>query len=138
MPFLFLPLAAAIVLAAPPDSGIKQTLDQSAVAWNHHDIEGFMTSYEKAPTTLYVGSTGIARGWDAIRTHYRMEYPPDDAHMGTLSFSDLEVHPLSPEYAMAIGRYHLLLAGGKTATGMFTLVMHRTAGGWRIAIDHSS
>ena len=60
--------------------------------------------------------------------------------MGTLRFSDLDVRTLTTDIATVTGRFQLNRekdAGGD-ASGWFTLILRKTAGGWKIVHDHTS
>jgi uncharacterized protein (TIGR02246 family) len=109
-------------------------LDRSAAAWNRGDLATFMESYERSPETVLVGSHAVVHGYDNIRARYAASYR---GGMGTLSFSDLTVRLLGADYAVVIAHWHLRMAGGKKPGGIFTLVWHRSAAGWRIIVDHS-
>ena len=94
-------------------------------------------------------------GWDRARTsrrvdellqlvgldpaRYRRRYPNREA-MGTLTFSEIETRPLAPGLILATGKYDLKRtpSGGGDASGRFTLVIRKTAAGWKIIHDHSS
>ena len=62
------------------------------------------------------------------------------ASMGTLTFSELEVHPLSDTFAVCIGKYHLERSkkDGGPADGLFSLVLQKTDDGWKIVLDHTT
>ena len=72
-------------VAAPADSSaeaqIRAVLDMQTAAWNRGDIDTFMTSYWKSDQTLFMGSSGIARGYQAVLDRYRHAYP-DRKSMG--------------------------------------------------------
>ncbi len=70
---------------------------------------------------------------------YHQNYPTQES-MGNLSFSDLEVHPLGDNFALCIGRYHLERSkkAGGSADGLFSLVLEKTADGWKIVVDHTT
>lgn len=126
---------------ANPNAAIRSVLTQSAAAWNRGDIAGFLESYRNSPDTIFVTSTGIVRGWRQIRARYGKEYGgPGHGRMGVLTFSQLEIHPLGSNYALAIGRWHLArsAANGGDAGGYFTLTFQKTSAGWRIIVDHTS
>src|SRR5713226_4570053 len=72
---------------------LRALLNEQAEAWNRGDIDGFMKGYWKSPDTVFVGSCGVQRGWDAVLARYKKSYP-DRAAMGHLTFSGLEVTPL--------------------------------------------
>jgi ketosteroid isomerase-like protein len=70
---------------------------------------------------------------------YMKRYPTPEK-MGTLRFSDLEIHALGADYASVLGRFHLERSkeGGGEAAGIFTLLFHKTAHGWKVILDHTS
>ena len=57
--------------------------------------------------------------------------------MGTLAFSDLALRPLGPDDVLATGAWKLTRESD-APHGRFTLIVHRTAAGWRIVYDHTS
>jgi uncharacterized protein (TIGR02246 family) len=135
--FLLLLLALPLI-AASPEQDIRRVLDDQVAAWNRGDIPGFMQGYDNSASTTFVGST-ITKGHAQVLADYRKRYPTPEK-MGTLRFSDLEIRPLGPDYASVIGRFHLdrsSEAGGE-ASGIFTLLFHRTNQGWKVILDHTS
>ena len=58
--------------------------------------------------------------------------------MGRLAFANLDIRLLGPEAAFARGEYHLTFRDGRTANGIYTLVLRRFADGWKIIHDHTS
>jgi len=76
------------------------------------------------------------RGYAGLLERYQKSYP-DQAHMGELKFSDLEIHPLGTDSALVLGHWHLTRSVGDTG-GVFSLVFHRFPVGWRIIHDHTS
>jgi uncharacterized protein (TIGR02246 family) len=134
--FLLLTLAPALFGQADE---IRAMLKNSETAWNRGDIAAFASDYEDAPTTTFVGREITRGGVAAILARYQRNYPTAEAR-GILTFSEIEVRPLGEDYALALGRFALkrTAAGGGDAAGRFTLVLHRTAKGWKIIHDHSS
>ena len=131
-------LLALQLLAASPEQDIRRVLDDQVAAWNRGDIPGFMDGYDKSDSTTFV-SSAITKGHAAVLANYRKRYPTPEK-MGTLRFSDLEIRQLGPDYAAVIGRFHLdrsQEAGGESS-GIFTLLFHRTAQGWKVILDHTS
>lgn len=120
-------------------AGVVATLEASADAWNAGDLGGFLAPYRDLPTTTFVGGAGLLRGREAIRASYLRSYWKNGAPEGTLRFRDIEVRPLGADYALAVGRYAVEeRRTGKQNTGLFSLVLARTAEGWKIIHDHSS
>jgi len=130
--------ALAPALFAQADE-IRAMLKVSEAVWNRGDLAAFASDYEDVSTTTFVGREVIRGGVDAILARYQRGYPTPDAR-GTLTFSEIEVRSLGPDYALALGRFALKrnAAGGGDTSGRFTLVLHRTAKGWKIIHDHSS
>jgi ketosteroid isomerase-like protein len=85
---------------------------------------------------LFISGDEVTRGWDTVRERYRKKYS-DRTKMGTLTFSDIEVIPLSADSAVVLGRWKLERKNDQPH-GRFTLVFKRLAEGWRIILDHTS
>lgn len=144
-------LAAALALAthAQAQSAPAQAADQASIAevlqtsakdWSRGNLPAFMRSYENAPDTAFVTPDGLIKGYAALQAHYAARYASGTHKMGQLGLAVIEDRPLSPDYALVTGRFTLTRAAadGGNATGIFTLLMHRTGQGWRIAYDHTS
>ncbi len=131
-------LAALPLLAAGPEQEIRGVLDAQVAAWNRGDIPGFMEGYDKSESTTFVGSE-ITKGHAQVLARYLKKYPTREK-MGTLRFSDIEMRMLGTDYASVIGRFHLDRAAdaGGEASGIFTLLFHKTGQGWKVILDHTS
>jgi ketosteroid isomerase-like protein len=149
-------LGCALLLAgasaraqAPPENdplhtASRQELDIVKVvmaqekAWNAGDIDTYVKGYLNSPETLFIGHQ-VSKGYAEILTEYKHEYPTQ-ASMGTLGFSELEVHPLSDTFAVCIGKYHLDRSKkeGGPADGLFSLIFEKTDQGWKIVVDHTT
>jgi uncharacterized protein (TIGR02246 family) len=116
---------------------VKVLLAQEA-SWNKGDLEGFAQAYKDSPDILFITNT-VNRGFSGMVDAYKRDYPNKSA-MGILSFSELEVHPLDDNFAVAIGKYHLerTKKDGGNADGMFSLVLEKTDKGWKIVVDHTT
>jgi ketosteroid isomerase-like protein len=118
------------------------TLEISAVlkmqqdAWNRGDIDAFMDGYSRSDETLFVSGDDVTRGWQKVLDRYKKKYS-DRAEMGTLTFSSLEITPLSNDSAVALGSWKLNRANDQPH-GRFTLIFRRSPEGWRIVHDHTS
>jgi uncharacterized protein (TIGR02246 family) len=118
---------------------IRTMMQNSQAAWNRGDLVAFASDYEDSPETTFVGKDVTRGGTAAILARYRSHYPSRDA-MGTLTYSELSVRELAPGVVLANGKWELKrnTAGGGDASGRFTLVIRKTAKGWKIIHDHSS
>jgi ketosteroid isomerase-like protein len=116
---------------------IKVILAQEK-AWNAGDLTGYVKGYKDSPETLFIGKQ-VSKGYAEILADYKHDYPTASS-MGTLAFSELEVHSLSDTYAVCIGKFHLDRSKkeGGPADGMFSLVFEKTDQGWKIVVDHTT
>ena len=133
-------LACGPIAAAPPTSerDIRAVLAMQQAAWNRGDVEAFMAGYDESATTTFVGAT-ITHGFEQVLESYHRRYPSREK-MGQLAFSELEIRLLGADYASVVGKWHLARtaeAGGEVG-GIFTLLFQKTAGGWKIILDHTS
>ena len=131
-------LAVAPLLLGQGDE-VRKLLKDSEDAWNRGDLVVFASYYDDSPETTFIGREVTRGGPEAIVARYRRGYPTREA-MGTLAFSEVQVRALGKEYALANGKFALkrTAAGGGDASGRFTLVLRKTAKGWKIIHDHSS
>lgn len=118
------------------ESQIRTLLAEQAENWNRGDIDTFMTSYWKSDETLFVGATGVSRGWNAVLARYHRAYP-DRKAMGRVTLSNLEVHQYCPDAALVLGNYHLDRQSDHPE-GVFTLDLRKFPDGWRIVVDHTT
>jgi ketosteroid isomerase-like protein len=115
---------------------IRSILNAQQDAWNRGDIDGFMNGYAHSRSTIFVSDDTVKRGWETVRDRYKKKYS-DREKMGLLTFSDLEITPVSSNAAVALGRWKLKRAKDRPH-GRFTLIFRKGADGWRIVHDHTS
>lgn len=144
---VFTLLAPALLPAQEPNplhTATRQELDIVKVliaqenAWNKGDLAAFASGYKDSPDTLFI-THQVFRGFAGLVEEYKRDYP-SKAAMGTLAYSDLEVHPLDENFAIVLGKYHLERSrkDGGNAEGLFSLVVENTDNGWKIVLDHTT
>ena len=116
---------------------VKVLLKQEA-AWNRGDLDSFAQGYKDSPDTLFIARQ-VSRGFSGMLAEYHQNYPTRAA-MGTLAFTELEVHKLDENFAVCVGKYHLerTRKDGGNAEGIFSLVFEKTEKGWKIVVDHTT
>jgi ketosteroid isomerase-like protein len=130
-------LLAPLALKAQTDeAAIRQVLHTQVAEWNKGDIAAFMTTYWNSDSVIFMTKTGPEYGYRPMLAHYKKSYP-DKATMGMLSFSNLILKRLSPDYYFVIGAFHLTRMAGDVG-GQFTLLFRKVNGEWKIAVDHTS
>jgi ketosteroid isomerase-like protein len=115
---------------------IKQLLLEQTKSWNKGDIEGFMQTYWKSDSLMFIGKSGVKWGWKTTLENYKKGYP-DTAAMGQLSFDILQIKKLSPEYYYVVGKWMLKRTIGDIS-GHYNLLLRKIKGRWLIVADHSS
>ena len=118
------------------ETEIRRLLATQTESWNRGDVEGFMETYWKSDSLMFIGKSGVVRGWQQTLDNYKKGYP-DTAAMGKLSFDIIQVKPVSEEYAFVVGKWMLKRSIGDVS-GHYTLLLRRMDGQWRIVADHSS
>jgi len=137
-------LAAATALASvaaaegPGAGSAREVLDAQVAAWNRGDLEGFMATYWRSPDLVFCSGSTVTRGWDATLARYRKRYQSEGREMGRLRFDGIEVITLGEDAALARGAWRLVMNDGKEPHGLFTLLLRRLDGAWRIVHDHTS
>lgn len=126
--------AFLFLMAASPEADIRAVLERQQADWNRGDLVAFMTGYEDANTTTFMGKV-ITRGYRSVLERYEKAYP-DAESRGKLRFSEIEVRMLGDDCALVLGRFEL--ERKQPASGRFTLVFKKTGGGWKVIHDHTS
>lgn len=122
--------------AGGDEQTIRSLIDEQRQAWNRGDIEGFMATYWKSDSLMFIGKSGVTYGWQNTLNNYKKGYP-DTAAMGKLAFDLLEIKRLSVMYFFVVGKWHLTRSIGDVG-GHFTLLFKKVKNKWVIVADHSS
>ena len=118
------------------EAAIRQLLQQQTAAWNKGDVEGFMQTYWKSDSLMFIGKSGVVWGWQQTLNNYKKGYP-DTAAMGQLSFEIIQVKRLSMMYCYVVGKWMLKRSIGDIS-GHYDLLLRKIKGKWVIISDHSS
>jgi uncharacterized protein (TIGR02246 family) len=118
------------------ETAIRQLLAQQTTSWNRGDVEGFMQTYWRSDSLMFIGKSGVVWGWQQTLNNYKKGYP-DTAAMGKLTFDIIQVKPLSPDHYFVVGKWMLKRSIGDVS-GHYTLLLRRIKGEWKIVADHSS
>ena len=136
MLFLFILIANLAYSQSKDEKQIRQVLATQTESWNRGDIEGFMQTYWKSDSLMFIGAKGIKWGWQTTLDNYKKGYP-DTITMGKLSFDLLVVKRLSAEYYFIVGKWELKRTIGDVG-GHFDLLFRKVKGKWVIISDHTS
>lgn len=133
-----LTIAVSLNTEAQPknEEFIRKVLTEQTKAWNRGDVEGFMQAYWKSDSLLFIGKSGVTRGWQQTLNNYKKGYP-DTVAMGKLSFDIIQVKQLSGGDAFVVGKWRLHRTIGDLS-GHYTLLLRKIKGQWVIMADHSS
>lgn len=138
-------LAFTLVSCVPGDrpandgewrAAVDSVLASQVAAWNRGDIAGYMEGYWKSDSLLFTSGGKVRRGWRETFAKYSAAYDTP-GKMGRLSFSGLEYYFLSPGAVWVFGNWELEREGDHPG-GVFTIIVSKFPGGWRIVHDHTS
>ncbi|HVE60294.1 MAG TPA: DUF4440 domain-containing protein [Chitinophagaceae bacterium] len=128
--------SASVNAQSKEEAEIKKLLTTQIQAWNRGDKEAFMQTYWKSDSLMFIGKSGVVRGWQKTLENYKKGYP-DTAAMGKLSFDILEIKPIAKDYFFVVGKWMLTRSIGDVS-GHYTLLLRKINGEWKIVADHSS
>jgi ketosteroid isomerase-like protein len=130
-------LVMLLFLAADGDiAGVRAVFERQQDSWNRGDIAGFMALYQQSDQLIFTSGGTIQRGWQAAMDRFKSRYP-DRETMGRLRFSDLEVTLVGPGAAVTLGKWELTRKNDKPH-GVFTVILKKENGSWKIIHDHTS
>src|SRR5436309_9661817 len=135
---LLLACSAPQVVSGNPQAEIAAMLQRSAADWNHGDLAGFMSDYAKDSLTSYMAGGHVQYGWQPLYDRYQANYFAPGKSRDSLSFDELHVRVLTPDFAYATARFKLSRRDSTVASGAFTLVLQKQGDRWRILHDHTS
>jgi beta-aspartyl-peptidase (threonine type) len=131
-------LVVKVAFGGQAESSPRAVLDAQVMAWNRGDLEGFMDGYWRSDELTFFSGDTITKGWQATLERYRKKYQAEGKEMGRLVFSELRVDAITDDWSVVRGRWKLTLKDGTTPNGLFTLVLRKIDGRWRVTHDHTS
>lgn len=133
-----LTLSGFIIFAQPSaaEKEIRAVLALQDEEWNRGNIDGFMETYWKSDSLMFIGKSGITYGWQKTLDNYKKGYP-DTAAMGKLRFDLIEFKPIGNNDCFVVGKWFLTRSIGNV-NGSFTLLLRKINNRWVIIADHSS
>ena len=134
--FVLLVFASILYGQSKEETSIRQLLLTQTQYWNRGDIDGFMKTYWKNDSLMFIGKTGVHFGWQETLNNYKKSYP-DTSAMGKLSFDIADIKKLSSEYYYLVGKWMLKRSIGDLY-GYYDLLLKKINGRWYIIADHSS
>jgi ketosteroid isomerase-like protein len=118
---------------------MESVIRAQEAAWNRGDLDEFLgEGYLHSPALTFFSGGEVSRGYDTVLDHYRKSYKAGGKEMGHLSFTDVETLIFGSDIGIVRGHWRLDFRSQPEVGGLFTLVMQRTAAGWRIVHDHTS
>lgn len=134
--FLFMVISFISYAQSKEEKVIRQLLAAQTESWNRGNLEGFMQTYWKSDSLMFIGKSGVHFGWQETLDNYKKGYP-DTTAMGKLSFDIITIKKLSPEYYYVVGKWMLKRTIGDLS-GHYDLLVRKINGRWYIIADHSS
>lgn len=116
-------------------AGILKVMHSQEIAWNNHNMEGFMQGYWQSDSLKFYGSKGLTLGWNKTLVNYKKGYPTT-AESGTLKFVINDISKIEGNNYWVMGEYHLNRNIGD-ANGVFIIIFKKINGNWKIIADMS-
>src|SRR6478609_5825850 len=85
---------SAVNAQSKEENKIRELLTVQTESWNRGNIEGFMQTYWKNDSLMFIGKNGVKWGWQETLNNYKKSYP-DSTAMGKLSFDIIKIEKLS-------------------------------------------
>ena len=117
------------------EAGIRLVMHDQEIAWNNHDMKGFMQGYWKSDSLKFYGSNGLTKGWEQTLANYKKAYPTK-SESGTLKFVINDISKIEGDNYWVMGEYHLKRKIGN-ANGVFIIIFKKINGKWKIVADMS-
>ena len=130
-------ILAPLVASAADVDLVKAVLTKQADAWNKGDLDTFLDTYWKSDDLVFFSGGTVSKGHQAVSDRYHKRYKADGKEMGKLTFTDLEVDMLAADAAVVRGKWKLEMKADNP-DGLFTLIVKKLPGGWKIVHDHTS
>jgi len=111
-------------------------LGRQVAGWNSGSIDTFMDGYARSDSLRFASGGTVTYGWTTMLGRYHTGYSTPEA-MGVLEFSGISISVISPEAALVFGTW-TLRRKADTPAGLFTLLIRKIDGAWRIVHDHTS
>ena len=118
------------------ETAIKKLMNDQVIAWNNGNIDEFMKGYWNSDSMVFMGSNGPNYGYTKTLDNYKKNYS-DTVKMGKLNFTFDAMQKIASDYYFIIGKYYLKRTIGD-AKGVFTLLLKKINGEWKIIVDHTS
>lgn len=116
-------------------AAIKEVMSAQEIAWNNHDLKGFMQGYWNDENLKFYGSNGLTKGWKNTLANYEKGYP-SKAESGKLHFVVNDISKIENDNYWVMGEYHLTRDVGD-ANGVFMIIFKKINGQWKIIADMS-
>jgi ketosteroid isomerase-like protein len=117
------------------EAGIRLVMEAQEIAWNKHDLEGFMQGYWRSEQLKFYGSNGLTLGWEQTLANYKRNYPTS-VESGTLKFVINDISKIEGDNYWVMGEYHLKRQIGDS-NGVFIIIFKKIDGKWKIVADMS-
>ncbi|RYG09172.1 MAG: DUF4440 domain-containing protein [Chitinophagaceae bacterium] len=128
-------IGSAQLKAQDASAQLIKLMDQAAVSWSNHDLDGYMALY--SPKATMAGTQGRV-DLKGIRGLYEKYYFEGGKAKQPLSYTNYEITMLGKDHALLTGGFLLKATSTlKEQKGIFTVVFAKEKGEWKILHDHS-
>jgi len=133
--FFILLFPLAVFPQSRDEIGVRATFEQSLESWNAGDLDGYMDTYDKSDSILFINKSLIAYGWKDANETFRKAFPTKES-MGKLTLTIKAAKQLSKDFWLVVGSFQVE-RGKDSFGGNFSDLVQKIKGKWKVVVDHS-
>ncbi|MCA8980165.1 MAG: nuclear transport factor 2 family protein [Planctomycetes bacterium] len=121
----------------PTTAEALRVFGDQQMSWNAGNLDEFVSKgyWNDAALTLFSNGE-IVKGYDQVLARYRERF--GESELGKLTFTGFETVGVTDTLIVVRGRWRIDYSAQDDREGLFTLVLRKIDGEWRIIHDHNS
>ena len=121
----------------PTTAEALRVFGDQQMSWNDGNVEEFVSKGYWNDESLTLYSNGeIVKGYDLVLARFQERF--GESELGKLTFTGFETVGVTETMIVVRGRWRIDYNAQDDREGLFTLVLRKIGGEWRIIHDHNS
>jgi ketosteroid isomerase-like protein len=121
----------------PTTAEALRVFGDQQMSWNAGKLEEFVAKGYWNDEALTLFSNGeIIKGYDQVLARFQARF--GESELGKLTFTGFETVGVTESLIVVRGRWRIEYTAQEERKGLFTLVLRKIDGAWRIIHDHNS
>lgn len=131
----FLLFSLSVMAQSKAEKEIRVAFAESEKTWNAGDLDGYMATYAKGDSTMFINRDIISYGWQDSYDTFKKAFPTKES-MGKLTSDIKMIKKLSKKCYLVVGSFHVERGKGSFG-GNYSDIMQKVRGKWVVIVDHS-